>query len=201
MGKVYGVGGNDAHYKTTKWETIDGVYTCVWECPIMKTWRNMLYRCYSKAPSNRTHQPTYADCYVCDEWLTFSNFWRWMSEQPYNGNELDKDILRVGNRVYCPEFCVFVPNQINMFVVDCKGNRGKYTLGVSWEKSRGKFRATCSNPTTNKQVIIGRYDKEIDAHMAWRKTKLMFAKELCKTHNIRDDVKNAILDRYKLDTK
>lgn len=53
--------------------------------------------------------------------------------------ELDKDILLKGNKVYCPELCVFVPRQVNLLLVSCNNSRGAYPLGVSYNKKAAKF--------------------------------------------------------------
>ena len=42
---------------------------------IYKHWYSMLKRCYDPYELNK--QPTYIDCYVCDEWLNYQNFAKW----------------------------------------------------------------------------------------------------------------------------
>ncbi len=92
-------------------------------------WRCMLGRCYD--PNIHAKQPTYKGCSVCDEWLYFSNFKIWFDTN-YNPTtmkswHLDKDILVDGNKVYSPETCCFVPNEINiLFQVQQKGNKDMY---------------------------------------------------------------------------
>ena len=77
-----------------------------------KTWVDMLHRCYDKL------YKTYTDCSVCSEWLCYANFEKWFNENYYEiPNEkmcLDKDILIKGNRIYSPNTCIFVPNNINI---------------------------------------------------------------------------------------
>lgn len=68
-------------------------------------WAAMLQRCYSG------RSPTYADCFVCDEWHNFQNFADWFYENyPKDGHDyhLDKDIKVNGNKVYSPDACMFV---------------------------------------------------------------------------------------------
>lgn len=78
-------------------------------------WMHMLERCYTE----NYHKlcPTYKDAYVCDEWHDFQNFAKWYEDNYYEidkyESHLDKDILVKGNKVYSPETCVFVPENIN----------------------------------------------------------------------------------------
>lgn len=76
-----------------------------------KTWHNMLTRCYYKPYQKRF--PTYLGCSVCDEWLNFSNFHKWFEVNYEQGLVLDKDIIKDGNKVYCPEYCKFVTAEEN----------------------------------------------------------------------------------------
>lgn len=80
--------------------------------PSYQTWKHMLERCYMEVP-RVGRKNTYADCSVCDEWLRFSNFKKWYDENYRDGYQIDKDILIQGNRIYSPETCCFVPNEIN----------------------------------------------------------------------------------------
>lgn len=103
--KVYGVGTNDADYATRDVEVTlkpDGTKThrTKWRCPYYQRWSNMLERCYSK----RLHKdrPSYSDCSVVPEWLSFMSFRAWMMEQVWEGKHLDKDLLFPNNKIYAP---------------------------------------------------------------------------------------------------
>jgi len=172
---VYGVAVMDADYKT--YLCIDGKN--VWVCPFYKKWFSMIVRCYSK--KHHEKYKSYKGCTVCEEWLTFSNFKSWMEQQDWHGNELDKDILHYGNKIYSPEKCLFVTKVVNNFFAENRENRGDYMIGVSYHKSSGKLRSTCSNPITRKSEHIGLFDCEMSAHMAWRKRKLELAIEIAST--------------------
>lgn len=110
---VFGVGTNDADYLTNP--TINGKQT---KCSIYRTWQSMLMRCYSD--KFQAKHPTYTGCSVCDEWLTFSSFRRWMIAQNWQGKQLDKDIRVNGNKVYSPETCCFVTHADNMIEAKAK---------------------------------------------------------------------------------
>lgn len=195
---VYGVGINDANYVVVKRETISYVagkrkMRAVWRCQYYQAWDNMLKRCYSAELQER--QPTYKGCSVTEDWLTFSNFRAWMETQDWEGKHLDKDLLFEGNKVYSPETCVFVTRSVNNFTTDRGAARGEWLIGVSWDKTSGKFRSQCCNPFTKKQEHLGLFDSEQEAHNAWKKRKLELAHELAA---IQTDprVAKALIDRY-----
>lgn len=112
-----------------------------------KTWFNMLNRCYNE--KQRHKNKTYEDCFVCDEWLCYENFEKWYEENyyeiPNERMQLDKDIIKKDNRVYCPELCVFVPGRINILVMRNKSVRGKYPIGVRKVKGYDRFVAVTNN--------------------------------------------------------
>lgn len=194
---VQGVGINNAGYVVVKNETIevDGKQKRkrVWVCPYYRVWTSMLRRCYNA--KCQEHQPTYRGCTVTEDWLTFSNFRAWMVEQDWEGKELDKDLLFEGNKVYSPEACVFITQTVNKFVNDRGNERGKWMIGVCWNKLAGKFQANCSNPFTKKREHLGYFTCELEAHNAWVERKLELAHLLAAEQ---DDprVAKALIARY-----
>lgn len=97
-------------------------------------WCNMLRRCYS--PKYLKRFPTYADCTVCDEWLSFSAFKSWHDANYQEGFVLDKDILVQGNKTYGPDACRFVPPYLNIILITGAARRGRLPLGVTSEGNR-----------------------------------------------------------------
>ena len=192
---VYGVGVNDADYNVYETENVDGKRKNIWMCPFYVTWTSMLVRCYSEKLHARL--PTYKDCTVCDEWLIFSNFKTWMEKQNWEGKALDKDLLVPNNKIYSPEYCVFIDSKINNFILDTKASRGLYLLGVTWEKSRNKFKAQCSNPFTGKSENLGRFENEYQAHLAWKARKHELACQLADSEYCNDPrLAEALHTRY-----
>lgn len=161
---VCGVGVNDADYVVA--EKIGGKLVC---CQFYVAWRNMIKRCYSL--QFQLKQPTYIGCSVCEEWLTFSNFKRWMEHQDWDGKQLDKDLISIGNRVYSPERCVFVDAKINLFVATSLSRKGDYPTGVCFDKKLNKFKASCKNQFSGKVEHLGVFDVASDGHLAWKKRK------------------------------
>ena len=195
---VYGVGINDADYVVKKRETIGYIggkrkQKLVWVCPHYRVWNHMLERCYSDKYQDK--RPTYKGCSVSEEWLTFSSFKAWVEKQDWEDMHLDKDLLFEGNKVYSVETCVFVTPVVNTFTNGNRAMRGKWLIGVHWDKPTGKFLAQCSNPFTNKNENLGRFTCEQEAHKAWRKRKLELA-HLLAAEQPDHRVAKALIDRY-----
>lgn len=205
--KRFGVGTNDAWYTTELREYSEERTSSnrrkqrvVWKCPFFRRWEKMLERCYSK-PLHEKH-PTYKGCTVCEEWLTFSNFRRWMENQDWEGKDLDKDLLQKGNKVYSPETCIFIKGVVNRFINSCSGSRGKYLIGcTSFNKTNSKFVAECQNPFSpenSSDGYIGEYITELEAHLAWKKRKHEYACQLADSEYVTDNrVYRVLVTTYK----
>lgn len=149
---VYGRGINDAEYHTST--KINGKR---YYCPFYRRWKGMLERCYCDTLSKRL--PTYKDCLTCDDWLIFTNFKKWMIDQDWKGNHLDKDLIKFGNKLYSPETCIFVSPQINSLITSRKSK------GVSSAHQCSKFQARCGKG--GKIFHLGLFDLEEDARKAY----------------------------------
>ena len=57
---------------------------------------------------------------------------------------LDKDILIKGNKIYSPQTCCFVPENLNSLITKNDSIRNNLPIGVSWDKKKNKFISTCS---------------------------------------------------------
>jgi len=161
---VCGVGINDADY--TVQPVVFGKRVM---CPFYEAWKNMLVRCYD--PRYHAKQPTYIGCSVAPEWHGFMAFRAWMIRQNWVGNDLDKDILVPGNKVYSPQTCVFISSGLNNFTTDSASARGEWPTGVYLDKHNGKFKAQCCNPFSGKQEYLGLFTCPDAAHEAWRARK------------------------------
>lgn len=163
---VQGVGVNDLGYST---HIVDGKRVTL---KSYTKWTNILIRCYSGWYAQE--HPTYVDCKVCAEWHYYSAFKDWMDNQSYDGNmDLDKDFLVEGNKIYSPDTCILIPQEINKFLTIRTNDRGANPLGVTratrWSKKY--YRAQCNN-YEGKRCAIGSYYSEMEAHMAYLKFKL-----------------------------
>jgi hypothetical protein len=164
---VHGVGINDAGYIVQP--RSDGHRQRF--CPFYQTWVNVLQRCYSEAAKRREKNLSYFSCLVDHDWHRFSSFRSWMISQPWQGNEVDKDLMFPGNSVYGPEQCVFISPDLNKFTTSCTRSRGVYPVGVCFNKGTGKFVAYCRNPFAGKQDHLGYFVNPELSHEVWRKTK------------------------------
>lgn len=145
---VYGVGitGNKYPAKTNNKMTKE-----------YNTWIDMLKRCYVKRVKN--NQPSYANALCCDEWLNYENFCEWLYSQDnfdrwYNGKRwaIDKDIIVKGNKIYSPDTCCLVPQNVNCLLLGRDSLRGVLPIGV--KRVGDKFEANCGNPFTGKREIV-----------------------------------------------
>jgi len=80
-------------------------------CPYYSKWRQMIQRVFDK--NFHRNRPTYLGCSICNDWIYASNFKIWMKNQDWKGKQLDKDIINIGNKIYSPENCCFVFQNIN----------------------------------------------------------------------------------------
>ena len=180
---VCGVGKNDANYLVLP--TVNGKQDI---CPYYFTWVGMLKRCYESKYLEK--HPTYKNCFVCTDWLLFSTFKMWMQKQNWKGKQLDKDLLVPGNKCYSPDTCLFVTQAVNSLMTGHDAARGKYSIGVCWNKRDNNYKAQCS--VNGKVKNLGCYLTEEEASKCYR----AFKKELVLViANRQDDVKvkNALI--------
>lgn len=169
-----------------------GSFTSFAHSQAYSTWFKMLTRCYNEAV--RFKHPSYKDVTVCEEWHNFQNFAEWCYKQKYfkavddRGKiyALDKDILVKGNKVYSPETCCFVPQEINSFLISRKSTRGKYPIGVQLDERAKRFRASISGGS-GKTIHLGRFDTADHAFQAYKEAKEALFKKLAEKWDGRVD--------------
>ena len=145
-----------------------GVYDAPTNCqrdPLYKLWHNMLSRCYGvRTPSNLA----YSGCEVVTEWYSFMAFRDWALKQDWEGNQLDKDLIVPGNKVYGPEACCFVPRVVNMIGPSLTGTgyiHRTYKKVNPYEAGfRGKF--------------LGAFATPEEASHAWKVAKLVATRKV-----------------------
>ena len=81
----------------------------------------------------------YEDVTICDDWYTFSNFYKWYEDNYVKGWHVDKDILFQGNREYSPQNCIMVPRVINNLFKRSSSMHG--IKGVYLDKRTDKYYA------------------------------------------------------------
>lgn len=148
------------------------------------SWQNMLQRCYDEKLHKK--HPTYKNCEVSKEWHNYTNFGDWFKNNYYEvkGEKmcLDKDILHKSNKIYSPDNCIFVAENINKLFVKRDNDRGEYPIGVSYYKARGKFRAYCHiydfEENKTKQKFLGYYNNSQQAFEVYKQFKEKHIKEV-----------------------
>lgn len=155
-------------------------------------WKSMLRRCYSD--KYQKTRPTYIGCLVIEEWHNFQTFAKWYDENYYEvesdskrGMNLDKDILNKGNKIYCPEYCVYAPDRINLLFIKVDAVRGSLPVGVNKEKYGKRYSAYCSKD--GKREEIGLYNTPEEAFNAYKTFKESYIKQVA------EDYKNIIPTR------
>ncbi len=164
---IYGVGFNSkgAHKTAVNYK----------HTPTYVRWKNMLERCYSEKFQDR--QPAYIGCSVADEWHDFQVFAEWCANHEHSdmGYCLDKDLLIPNNKIYSPSTCCFVPNELNVLLVNRAAKRGAYPQGVTAETRYGGFYARLK--INGKAINLGRFDCPNKAYQAYKVAKEEYVKE------------------------
>ena len=159
---IQGVGINDADYKVT-----------AIKCPYYLVWTDMIRRAYDQKYTVR--MLSYVNVIVCDDWIRFSGFRKWMIEQDWEGKTLDKDLIKPGNKVYGPETCCFLSMDANQCLTYTRKQNNGGLVSVRYpEKDKinpirnctmsRKF--GCNNPKTARI-----FDTAEDAYLHWAKYK------------------------------
>lgn len=169
VASVYGVGYMPVKYSS---HGEDGKITKEYNL-----WSGMMTRCYN--PKYHAKKPTYKEASVCEDWLHMDSFADWCQQQRgYKDSnfQLDKDILCKGNKTYSPDFCVFVPSEINSQLTKADSRRGDYPIGVSWHTQHNKFMACLRED--NKTKHLGYFSCPTQAFGAYKVAKERYLKVL-----------------------
>lgn len=139
-----------------------------------KIWSDMMRRCYN--PKMHAIQKSYSNYSVADEWHDYQNFAEWYEHQEHKGKgyALDKDILKIGNKVYSPDTCCLVPRELNSLLVDSRSARGVYPQGVSFKKKNNKFVAQISIDSVT--TYLGLFDTVSEAYQTYKAEKERYVK-------------------------
>lgn len=109
---------------------------------------------------------------------SFDAFAEWHRSQDGYGSdyELDKDLLKDGNKVYSPEFCVLIPKKLNLFFGKHTRGRGRLPQGIDdcFEKPRDKVRAQIR--VDGKSQHLGFFSEIKDAQAAYIEAKTKYAR-------------------------
>ena len=123
---------------------------------------------------------------VLNSFSDFQEFAGWCQsqygyfEREDNGRfwSLDKD-LRTDKRVYSPESCMFIPNEVNTVFINCK-KFNDLPLGVYFDSNSGKFKAQIRGTAKRN---LGLFWSDVDAHKAWQQAKVVQIQNLLAKYN------------------
>lgn len=186
--KIYGVGIFDVDYA----QNVDEITQIAY-----KHWKNMLNRCYSKNYQN--NRTTYANCKVDERWHKFSCFKEWFVIHYKEGYALDKDLLSGINKVYSPQTCCFVPQEINAMIVTRQHHCSRFGKGVSITKE-GKYAAFITK--YGKTYNLGHYNTQEEAFNAYRKSKIVYVREIADKYFQKGEIEEYVYEAlYKYEPK
>lgn len=152
-------------------------------------WKSMFVRCYSEKKQKK--HSSYKMCIVCKEWYNYANFEKWYNENYYEIEDkkiqLDKDILKKGNKEYSPETCMFVPQRINSLFTKCNNARGELPIGVTYNKKMKKYEARLSMFRNNKTITkyLGLFITPEEAFQIYKAAKEAYIKEVAEEYKNR----------------
>lgn len=129
----------------------EGNYSTKQHKSIYNLWQQMLRRCYCE--NFHLIQSNYKNCTVDERWHNFQVFAKWCENNYVDEFVLDKDILIKGNKIYSPETCCFVPQEINSLFTKCDKSRGDLPIGIT--KINNKYLARLSK--FGKRVNLGKF--------------------------------------------
>lgn len=150
-------------------------------------WTKMLQRCYDNKFQIKC--PTYKGCEVSDYFLHFQEFAEWCNNQIgfSQSFHLDKDLLHKGNKLYCPTKCLFLPQELNKFLIGSDASRGELPKGISLHKASNKYQVRVREE--GKSNYLGLF------------TDIELAKDVYKTNKERIAKKLALKWQNEIDDK
>lgn len=147
---------------------------------IYNLWKGMLRRATT---GYAEYRPAYSGVTVAQEFHHFAAFAAWVIEQvgwDAESYQLDKDLLRKGNRTYSPDTCVFIPGAINNLLTSRARMRGDLPVGVAAKSSGSKFAARLN--VDGKKIELGEFDNPLSAFAAYKAAKESNIKRMADLH-------------------
>lgn len=121
-------------------------------------WSNMFKRCFSNKET--AGNACYGETEIDERFHNYQDFAAWCNAQVGFGNKgwhLEKDILSQDVKIYSPDTCVFVPPEVNYFLV------GKDVVGQN--RSARQYRYYERNKKAKAISLAERYKEVIDSRV------------------------------------
>lgn len=170
---VYGVGINDLYHPDRN---------------LYQAWVDMISRCYNE--KSVSLHPTYSECTVCDDWLTLSKFAEWYYNNHVDGYHLDKDILSGDKKIYSPETCCYVPQELNKALLNRKLHRGDFPVGVIKHQWGNCVRYSAHMSHTH----LGYYSTPQEAFLVYKEAKEQYVKELSEKYYLETKIPKKVYE-------
>lgn len=164
------------------------------------SWSAMITRCYTKTFSNgKNHYYRYEDVKVCDEWLLYENFYEWLHNQEnfdklilLNNSAVDKDILIKGNKIYSPDTCCLVPQNVNALFIKSDRARGEFPIGVTYKTRDDVFEAQCN--VNGIETYLGRRRTPEQAFLLYKHYKEKLIKQVAQDEYAKGNITKQCYD-------
>lgn len=144
-------------------------------------WTDMLRRCYD---TTNPRFLNYEHNYVNTSWFNFQNYAEWASNQrgsKLKGWHLDKDLLSAGNLEYGPDYCCFLPHELNVGIITDRVDKNIFGTGVVFNEKLGKYIARAAQ-VHKKSKHIGCYNSAEEAYAAYLECKPIYIKHLANKY-------------------
>lgn len=161
-----------------------------------KRWKEILDRCYNPDCDSYISYGA-RGVVICEEWKNYQNFAKWYEENCTDETfAIDKDILCKGNKVYCPEYCRFIPKDINSALTSRRRERRDYPVGVRLKD--GYIIAQINY--MGKKKHLGSFSTVEKAFAAYKVAKEQCLKDYADKYKdvISEDIYNALYE-YKIE--
>lgn len=151
-----------------------------------RRWSDISNRCNTGGAFQKL-RPSYVGC--SNEFGDFQSFVKWSVNQvgydlkDSKGRkwQLDKDLILHDNKVYSDKTCVFVPSEVNNFLIACDTARGDLPLGVTRNNKTG-YTSQCQSGE-GKQLRFSGFHCPYEAHRKWQETKLVVGNRIVEKYS------------------
>src|SRR5699024_522525 len=89
--------------------------------------------------------------------------------------DLDKDLLIPNNKVYSPESCVLVPQELNKILINCGKKGDGLPRGVAFHKANKRYEVRLRK--NDHRCYLGSFDCPDEAYQVYKEAKESYVKE------------------------
>ncbi|MBE7035837.1 MAG: hypothetical protein E7403_00925 [Ruminococcaceae bacterium] len=157
-------------------------------------YNNMKNRC---GKYYQLQNPRYEGTYMCDEWLDnkYETFFTWLDNNYYEVDgekqmDIDKDIIKYGNKLYHPDLCLVVPHSINTFYETIEVGK----TNITYNSKTKKYRVKVADKNEYHELSnIDTYNEALDIYCDI-KQGILFNKAKALKDKVPEKVYNALMN-------